>query len=963
MSTREDMKAMGALCDQCPLNECPGPIPAEANSKALFAAVGSYPGDHEVKQERVFVGPAGKEVTNTLGTLGIRRRHVHWTNVVMCQPPGSDLTRVTATIEKANTKARKAWEKDMRAYKKAQLKAGGGNPFSAPVPPVPPVPKLTPMEACRPRLVTELSGFTNIVTMGTRSSKTLLGRHASIMKSRGGMVEGALRYDPETNVVTTLSVNEDEPLPDGHRRVRIVPVFEPSFVLRAKRWSKAFTVDLGRAVAWFQNRLTFHEPTIIYHPSPADLAVFLRKDVAYAYDVETDNIECLSASMRCIAIGDSNTVVVIGLRTKDAYPKPVVGPPTVGVPQDSPWYTPEDLAQVLLLLREWMERPDRVKVGHNAGYYDLLNVWTQLGIRAVNTLDTILLHRLVESELPHNLGFVASIYAPAVKAWKADRDGRKIALEAESDEELHHYCALDVANTHRVLEPLMLAVKIRDQTKLIAKDHRVQAVCAGLHEIGMYVDQERREEHESALIKSAVTLRAKLRDLTGREDFNPGSRDQCADLWFSDWKLEHPASLDPELRFTKSGSLSTADVVVRSLLGLPKLDPVRREALLTHRMYKKAQKVLGTYVAKLRLKSDFVPMVGEDDEEDFVEMQYRKRYGIAKKGIVWPDGRVRPGYNAHVTNVGRLSSSSPFNAQNVPKWLRDMIVPAPGHIFVGADQDQFHIRIFAALWKIEKYLEAFARKADPHAATADSCFPMSNATANNRFRSAEGFPGGKWDGDYFIPDGEGDWGGTAKAIRDLAKRVQFLSAYAGGVDTVWSLLKGAENKSGDLIYLDLSMREARTMHSNWLAGVPEVTAGWETEQALYDAYGYLAGPIDGRRKDFLDGAKKQELANYRTLATEAALMNRSMIQAVDAIPFGRWGPGTGLLTQTHDAMVFEVPADGVYEENGAYKATKGTPAWEAWHVLQETMNYTHPKLPGVEFTSTPSIARRWAKVG
>jgi DNA polymerase I-like protein with 3'-5' exonuclease and polymerase domains/uracil-DNA glycosylase len=958
--------AMGARCAECPLRGCGGPVPSELNPSAFIAAIGKHPKDVERKHNRPACGPAGKAVKQALGTVNVPEAHVAWINTVGCQPPANDLKRVTARVERLNAKAKRLYAKTRKAWVKEKQKAAKKGHLFTMEPPAPPKLTPTPAEACRPRLVKELAAYSNLMPMGTDACKNILGRHASVMKVRGGMVEGALTYDTKENAITVLNVDETDPLPGPqYRRVRVLPIMEPGYVLRFPRWTKSFYVDIGRAAAWFRDTLQFILPVVVHNPPPAVLAVFLRKEGAvYAYDVETDGIESLSASLRCIAIGDAHTVMVMGFRSKDLPPVQPSGPPRVhGVKQTSFAYSEEDTAAVLDLIKEWLLRPDRVKVGHNAGVYDYCNVLTQLGIRPVNTLDTLQLHKLVEAELPHNLGFVASVYAPAVKSWKSDRDGRKIALEAESDEELAIYCGMDVALTARVLPSLLNAVEVRGQGHLIAKDHKVQHICARMHEMGMYVDKARRAEHENALVTKAVTLRKELRALTGAPDFNPNSRDQLAALWFETWKLEHPPSLEMEDRYTPSGAFSVNDTVVRALLSTPHLTPQQRETLLTTRKYKKAQKVLGTYVAKLRTMNEFVEGIGWDDDEDVEEAEYRKRYNVAKKGVTWPDGRVRPGYN-NLTAVGRLNSGKPMNAQNFPRWLRDMVVARPGHVLVGADADQFHIRIFAAMWGVKMYLKAFDRGACAHSMTALACFPDSNK-AGRRFRQLKGFTGGKWDGDYYIPDGTGDWEGDAKKVRDLSKRTGFASYYAAGISTVWNVIQSAENKAGDLIYLDLATREVRTMHGALMAAAPEIKLGWANEQALFDAYGYLVEPVDGRRRDFLDGPTKQDLANYRTLGAEAALMTRAMIKATDAIPWGKWGVDTGLMTMTHDSMVFEVPDDGVWDDGGTLRAKTGTPAWETMEILREVLNYDGASvgLDGVQFTSTPSLGRTWAQVG
>jgi DNA polymerase-1 len=341
----------------------------------------------------------------------------------------------------------------------------------------------------------------------------------------------------------------------------------------------------------------------------------------------------------------------------------------------------------------------------------------------------------------------------------------------------------------------------------------------------------------------------------------------------------------------------------------------------------------------------------------------RKKYGIDRVGIVNPiTGRMYPGYNAHVAVTGRLSSSKPINAQNFPKGLRAMVVPQPGHVFIGADADQLELRIAAARWGAARYLRAFEAGADPHSSTALACF-------SDRFQKAEGFPGGRWDGDLFIPDGTGKWGGEAKSLRDLAKRVQYASQYMATVETVHRVIAQTETDNGDgttsLPYLNLSLREVRRMHEAWLDGCPEFPKGWDAEIEMYRRQGYLAEPITGRRRDFLDGENPNELVNFNIQGSAAGLMNVGMIRLAEEVPVFKYGPGTGIINQCHDAMVLEVPADGAtYDaENKKWLVPPGSIPDKTMKLLEECMNSTHPSLPGVRITATADIGGSWKDVG
>ena len=197
-----------------------------------------------------------------------------------------------------------------------------------------------------------------------------------------------------------------------------------------------------------------------------------------------------------------------------------------------------------------------------------------------------------------------------------------------------------------------------------------------------------------------------------------------------------------------------------------------------------------------------------------------------------------PGYNAHVTNTGRLSSSKPINAQNFPKYLRSMVIPSPGNVLVGADMDQLELRIAAIKWGSAKYLEAFWSGIDPHSmVTAKAIFGA-------KFMQADGWPSKK---------NNFEWSGTAYKLRQLAKIVAYASQYAASPETVHKVITQTEISNADgttsLPYLRLSVREVRVMHKKWCEGA-KFDSGWNHEIQTWRDKGYLEEPVMGRRRDF-----------------------------------------------------------------------------------------------------------------
>lgn len=894
-------RQFGARCDLCPLNGCGKPVPPETRASAKIVVVGDYPGIDDMRNERPFTGAVGVEFDHAIEQAGLSRRDLHITNALLCRPPDGKLEAVVAKVQKENRKIAK--ENAQRA------KAG-----EAPLPT-----KALPQDCCRPRLTAELRDFDQMLLMGGLAVKNALGLGASVTDLRGGMIDGFLVERPQGN--QTLNKDDVAQPPPGARPIRAMPTLHPSFVLRARRWTHVFRSDIGRAVRWWAGALGWSPPRITYHPDANTLARFLAKDVPfYAYDLETDGIEPLTAKIRCVGIGTADEVMVVGLLGKDGYTR---------------FYPADEQRRVREVLRDFFLDPARMKVGHNAGSYDRMVMEQQEGYTPAPLLDTILLHRLSgESELPHNLGFVGSMYTDA-PSWKTDREGNKLAWGAETDEQLHEYCAKDVAVTARVVDPLYKNTVLRSQDHLIATDHAIQRICTEMHTIGMPVDQVERLKKERQIHSEVHRLRAKLQEIAGSSTFNPGSTQQLQELLFDKWRIE--PQCDPKDRYTQNGDPSTSDTVIRSMLMLP-LPEDHKNFLLTLRNYRGAQKALGTYIVKLRTWDQYAEE-GWDEDETSDEREARMRYGEKKVGIVDPrTGRMHPGYNAHVTTSGRLSSSKPINAQNFPAWLRTLVGVGGDRYFVGADADQLELRIAAARWGASLYLRAFDAGADPHASTALAVF-------EKEFRNADGFPGGRWDGDLFVLDGTGKWGGHAKKLRNLAKRVQYASQYAASVETVHRVLTETENDAGELIYLNLSLREVRQMHANWLGNAKEFPQGWDREIEAWRNQGYLQEPVGGRRRWFLDGENLNEMVNFPIQGAGASLIAMSMIELRERVPPNCWGPYTGLVNQCHDSLMLECPDYATAELGG--------------RILEECMNQTHPGLPGVKFSATAAIGRTW----
>lgn len=877
-----------------------------------------------------------------LRNAGIKRRNVLVTNTMCCRPPGNDLQAILRQVSKENKKRQSEFDKEKKA---AELQNAE--------PPRPPEMVPSPLECCSPRLFNEIRGIPNRITLGKTATNLLTGGSTGILNIRGGVIELA---DAEV---------------EG-RTLKTMPTVHPAFALRQKRWMHVFMSDVQKAVLWFQGMADWTPPQFIWNPTAEELTEFLETSDSFAYDLETDGIEPLEAKIRCVCIARPDKGLVISLLGMDGYTR---------------FYSPDDERRIISILIKFFRDQAKVKIGHNVLNYDSAVLKSNWGIVPVNQIDTLLIHRNVESELPHGLAFVGTMYSLAPN-WKVNKDGQKLSTEAAGDRELAEYCCNDSGVNIRILSPLIVKLQERQQVHIWENDQRIQHICREMHEVGMYVDQPTRLKEERKMLALRYDVLGQIRSFVGNDDFNPGSVPQLQDLLFNRWGLD--PQIDPEDKYTETAKklellswegISTGDLILRSLLFDPAVPEDKRAFIKLVRRYRKLMKLLGTYVCKLRFKGELNEL-GWDEDEDWDDKETRKRYGAKRTGIVDPKtGRMHPGYSSGVAVTGRLASSKPFNAQNCPPDLRKIVHAAPGHVLIGADMDQLEQRIAAARWRVQLYLRAFAEGKDPHSMTAFAVF-------GEAFCRAAGVDpkqfGPEWHS-HFVGQAYDEAGGfdkerassEAKELRDLSKTVAYASQYMGSDETVHKVIqktevpaRGRDGKpladgTTDLPYAKQELRKTRRMRKAWLQAAPEYEAGWQAEIDLFNQQGFLTEPVMGRRRDFLDGIDKDANAvvNFPIQSSGASIVSKIMLDLHAEVPFEKWGPGTGIINQCHDSIVIECPADGVvFDEKGKPQGPKDALPFRVAALMNEVMNREEVSLPGVRFTATAKVGRTWKDV-
>ena len=580
--------------------------------------------------------------------------------------------------------------------------------------------------------------------------------------------------------------------------------------------------------------------------------------------------------------------------------------PLLSIDGVTEFFSGAEKSHVIHLLQRFLKGTSRHPLlGHNAGQYDRLVCENQLGITPNLASDTLLLHLLADNEMPHNLGFVGSFYTDFVESWKSDHT----AVTARTDMELWTYCAKDCAVTIRAAAPLGKVIHKRKQWPLLRLEHDLQDVGCGMQRLGMRVDLDKVHAHRKGFEEKLSMNRNTCKEILGSL-FNPNSTHQLRRVLFTEWKL-------PPVKYNeKTGDPSTDDDTLRRMLTTYGLTEEYNNLIQSVRMVRRYTKLLSTYIKPL------------SDDDSIV---------LA--------GRIHPSYN-RLPATGRYSSSAP-NAQNIPYYLRDIFIPEEGHIFVGADMDQLELRLIAEEAQAERLIDIIVSGKDPHNETMEIVF-------------GEGI----WDLDG-APEDRTDKGDKVfKSTRGITKNVRYAWQYAASVPTIHEQVISVEDGDGALIYAHLTQKDIRNVVYGLKRADPEIPSWWDMIQNKYRTEGFIADTLWGRRRDFRDKEKINELVNHPIQAGGSSIVHEAMLQLVK----GQGGLSTrgelpddfksdlfkfdfrkrlGLVNQCHDSLVFEV------REEDSEEASK---------LLQGAMNRRRRKGARLTYTAEAEVGQSWLEV-
>ena len=236
-------------------------------------------------------------------------------------------------------------------------------------------------------------------------------------------------------------------------------------------------------------------------------------------------------------------------------------------------------------------------------------------------------------------------------------------------------------------------------------------------------------------------------------------------------------------------------------------------------------------------------------------------------------GRVHTSFNQAVTATGRLSSTNP-NLQNIPirtetgRKIREAFIAPAGSLIVSADYSQIELRILAHLSGDPVLIQAFVDDMDIHTQTASLVYNIFPEMVTPEMRRAAKTI------NFGLMYGMGPMNLSKQLGVSFTEAKRFIDSYFDQFPLIRT-------------YIDTSMQSARDL------GYAETLLGRKR---------YLAEINSSNR--MIRESMERTAINTPVQGTAADIMKIAMIRVREKL--NEW-PGTKMLLQVHDELVFEAP--------------------------------------------------------
>jgi len=675
-----------------------------------------------------------------------------------------------------------------------------------------------------------------------------------------------------------------------------LPTYHPSFILRgAIREEAVWVADLRKARELSLKKWTPPKENFNIRPSLKDVKAFIKKAIdgklLVACDIETDggfSADYNSITMIGLALNGEDALVVPfqqgGANARKKY-----------------WSMEEEVAVRKELQKLFNACPFIFQNALFDVYHMAMKGLTVKDVRH----DTMLLHHAIHPELPHDLGYIVSIYGNT-PYWKDVTKGSKARMIEQDETMIRIYNARDTVVLHQIIEPMLEDLKdVGTERTYFDWSMKLVWPLVRMKMNGIKCDVKQIAKLQRKLKKEYDEYEHQLRtDLDLPASFNFDSNFHLLYLLYG----KKPVTLDRkiaeklEIESSEKRSKTTKKYLelCTSIEPYLKVKPLYRtksnasncdsEAMLSIQ-----QQALGRLEAIEYLKRATAEHAFEKAQIQkllkFIEVfskfsEVSKMLGTYTKYPIAKDGRVHGDFKIHGTATGRLSASNP-NLQNQPKSVRTVFVSEPGKVLVEADYSNLELRVLAYMTEEPYLIKAFA---DYDAGKGPSIHVMN----------CKAFWG--------IEKDDPTW---EKKYR-VTKSVIFGSNYGGGLQGLY------RRAMADVPGMDLSFARfseivngyfaKMSKYSGWQRSIRDTVTGRSRKEESWGGLRWIANAF-GRKRFFLGAIEEieREALNTPIQGTAADIAGAALIK-LDSELLKDPKLEAKLVCMVHDSILVECPA-------------------------------------------------------
>lgn len=537
------------------------------------------------------------------------------------------------------------------------------------------------------------------------------------------------------------------------------------------------------------------------------------------------------------------------------------------------WYVPVrsptpgehlDEATVLGALRGLLEDPARPKLGHNLKY-DLLvlrNAGVELrGLTTPGSCDSMVASYLIDaSRSSHSLDALALALlnhtnisiSELIGSGKDQRTFDTVPVDVATE-----YAAEDADVSLRLAHAMQPQLREMGLTDLMQKlEMPLVEVLAELEWNGITVDgaelERQRGRLQTRIDELAKEIQRAAMETIGR-GFNPDSPKQLAGVLFNKPDDEEPGLGLKVVKRTKTGA-STDIEVLEKLAADPEITTTIPSLIVE---YRQLTKLVSTYLVAL------------------------------KEAILPETGRVHASFHQTVAATGRLASSDP-NLQNIPirtevgREIRRAFVAPKERLLLTADYSQIELRLLAHLSQDPGLIEAFTRGEDIHTQVAAQIHnvPIKEVTKEQR-------SGAKMV-NFGIVYGITAFGLARRLGIGNTEAAEIIDGYKRRFAGITTFLEECIAQARSHGYVETMMKRRRP--------IPDIDSTNPSRKAFAERTA-INSVVQGSAADLI---KLAMVDLHARLSPHAGHLRGGKAPDV---------PGTLMLLQIHDELVFEVPRE------------------------------------------------------